>query len=284
MSTSPGKASLEPKAFYVAMRAVALAQSGESTLNRKRLRETATDTIPMATFKGCPKPPIENSQGKKPPPRAPQNKASKKKSGSGKEGDPATENARAGSVKKARSAPADDKANKAKTGNSTLAMKGAEARASETNDEGFGKKGKNRVKSAKQKRRRSQSSGSSSDSSEATSDSTNADSSRVGSGTDSGDKRSGSNSGSEKDAINRSSRGADADSVGTASVAVDIEGARRVHTVGVSDKKITPEGQSSSSPGFSSSSGSDSGIGSTAEDDAFVMTDKARARYQVRDA
>lgn len=50
------------------MRVVALAQGGEATLTRKRVRETATDVVLMAKLKGDPKPPLETSKGKTPPP------------------------------------------------------------------------------------------------------------------------------------------------------------------------------------------------------------------------
>lgn len=51
------------------MRVVALAQSGESTLTRERIQETATDEIPMPTLRGAPRPSIETSQGIRPPPQ-----------------------------------------------------------------------------------------------------------------------------------------------------------------------------------------------------------------------
>lgn len=66
MANSPGQAALQRKKFYVAMRAVALAQSGEGAITRERVRETATDSIVMSTFKGMPAPPITRSKGKKP--------------------------------------------------------------------------------------------------------------------------------------------------------------------------------------------------------------------------
>ncbi|CAN0119299.1 unnamed protein product [Ectocarpus sp. 12 AP-2014] len=47
------------------MRAVALAQSGASTVTRERVRETATDSIAMATFKGMPTASVKYSKGKK---------------------------------------------------------------------------------------------------------------------------------------------------------------------------------------------------------------------------
>lgn len=56
---------LQRQDFYVAMRAVALAQSGDSTITRERVRETATDSIAMATFKGMPAAPVKYSKGKK---------------------------------------------------------------------------------------------------------------------------------------------------------------------------------------------------------------------------
>lgn len=68
--TSSGQL-LQRHEFYAAMRVVSLAQSGETTLTRKRLRETATNEIPMAQLKSAPKPFIENSKGKKPPPQPP---------------------------------------------------------------------------------------------------------------------------------------------------------------------------------------------------------------------
>lgn len=68
--TSSGQL-LQRHEFYVAMRVVSLAQSGETTLNRKRLKETATNELPMAQLKGAPKPSIENSKGRKLPPQPP---------------------------------------------------------------------------------------------------------------------------------------------------------------------------------------------------------------------
>lgn len=61
----PGQTTLQRNEFYVAMRAVALAQSGEDTLTPERVRETATDAVKMARFKGGAKPPISSSKGKK---------------------------------------------------------------------------------------------------------------------------------------------------------------------------------------------------------------------------
>ncbi|CAM9710852.1 unnamed protein product [Ectocarpus fasciculatus] len=65
VACSPGQAVLQRQDFYVAMRAVALAQSGGSTITRARVRETATDSIAMATFKGMPAAPVKYSKGKK---------------------------------------------------------------------------------------------------------------------------------------------------------------------------------------------------------------------------
>lgn len=295
-ATASGQASLEPKDFYVAVRAVALAQSGESTLTRKRLRETATDIIPMATFKGCPKPTIEKSQGKKPPSRAPQHNPSKKKGNSGKESAPAAGKARPGSIKKAKGAYAGDKTKKEDTGDKGKTVKKAESLAREANGKGADKKGTQRVESAKQKQRRAHTSRSSSASSGEASDSSIADSSRATSGTNSdeggrissggsagggsGDKGSGSGSDSEDSAINGASRGTYDASARTASVAAGGEGGRHAYAVRGREKKSTSEGPSSSSP-RSSSSSSGSGLGSNAKDDPFVLTDKARVRYQV---
>lgn len=290
MATS-GQASLEPKEFYVAMRVVALAQSGESTLTRNKLQETATDTIPMATFKGCPKPPIEKSQGKKPPSRAPQHNSSKQKGSSGKESEnSAVGKAQPGSVKKAKGACAGDKMK----GEGTI--KGEEALPDESKGKGPGKKGTQRVENAKQKQRRAYTSGSSSVSSGEASASFRASSSRASSGTDINeggsnsaggsargghdDKGSGSGFDSEDGAINGTSRGTDGASAGTASVVADGEGGRQAYAVGGRLKTSTSEGPSSSSP--HSPSSSDAGIGPNVEDDPFVLTDKARARYQVK--
>lgn len=68
VAVSPGQAALRPNEFYIAMRAVALAQSGEASLTRERLRETATNSVAVAKFKGLPEPPISSSNGKKQPP------------------------------------------------------------------------------------------------------------------------------------------------------------------------------------------------------------------------
>lgn len=65
LSISPVQTTLQRNDFYVAMRAVALAQSGEDTLTRERVRETATNAVAIATFKGGEKPPIKISKGKK---------------------------------------------------------------------------------------------------------------------------------------------------------------------------------------------------------------------------
>ncbi|CAN0248639.1 unnamed protein product [Ectocarpus sp. 12 AP-2014] len=65
LACSPGQAVLQRQGFYVAMRAVALAQSGDSTVTRERVRETATDSIAMATFKGIPLASFKYSKGKK---------------------------------------------------------------------------------------------------------------------------------------------------------------------------------------------------------------------------
>ncbi|CBN78671.1 conserved unknown protein [Ectocarpus siliculosus] len=65
VACSPGQAVLQRQGFYVAMRAVALAQSGDSTVTRERVRETATDSIAMATFKGIPAASVKYSKGKK---------------------------------------------------------------------------------------------------------------------------------------------------------------------------------------------------------------------------
>lgn len=65
VSNSPGQALLQRNEFYVAMRAVALAQSGEAQITSDRLRETATDSIAIATFKGIPQAPIKASKGRK---------------------------------------------------------------------------------------------------------------------------------------------------------------------------------------------------------------------------
>lgn len=65
VANSPGQAELQRHEFYVAMRTVALAQGGEATLTRQRVRETAEDSIAIATFKGMPTPPLKCSTGKK---------------------------------------------------------------------------------------------------------------------------------------------------------------------------------------------------------------------------
>ncbi|CAM9215021.1 unnamed protein product [Ectocarpus sp. 4 AP-2014] len=65
VACSPGQAVLQRQDFYVAMRAVALAQNGDSTVNRETVRETATDSIAMATFKGMPAASVKYSKGKK---------------------------------------------------------------------------------------------------------------------------------------------------------------------------------------------------------------------------
>lgn len=65
VASLPGQATLGRNEFYVVMRLVALAQSGETTLTRQRVRQTATKSIPVATFKGAPQPSIKNSTGKK---------------------------------------------------------------------------------------------------------------------------------------------------------------------------------------------------------------------------
>lgn len=69
MANASGETLLDRNEFYVAMRIVALAQSGESTLTRERIQETATDEIPMPILRGAPRPPIESSQGIRPPPQ-----------------------------------------------------------------------------------------------------------------------------------------------------------------------------------------------------------------------
>ncbi|CAM9611224.1 unnamed protein product [Scytosiphon promiscuus] len=66
VAISPGQAVLQRQDFYVAMRAVALAQNGEVTISRERIRATATDSIGVSTFKGMPAPPFKFSKGKKP--------------------------------------------------------------------------------------------------------------------------------------------------------------------------------------------------------------------------
>lgn len=65
LAISPGQTTLQRNEFYVAMRAVALAQSGEDTLTPEKVRETATNSVTIATFKGWAKPPITSSKGKK---------------------------------------------------------------------------------------------------------------------------------------------------------------------------------------------------------------------------
>lgn len=65
LAIPPGQTTLQRNDFYVAMRAVALAQSGEDTLTPERVRETATDAVKIAAFEGGAKPPISSSKGKK---------------------------------------------------------------------------------------------------------------------------------------------------------------------------------------------------------------------------
>lgn len=66
VANSPGQAVLQRSEFHIAMRAVALAQAGEASLTLDKIRETATRSVPMATLKGVPHPPVKNSKGKKP--------------------------------------------------------------------------------------------------------------------------------------------------------------------------------------------------------------------------
>lgn len=65
LAIPPGQTTLQRNEFYVAMRVVALAQSGEDTLTPERVRQTATDAVKIAAFKGGGKPPISSSKGKK---------------------------------------------------------------------------------------------------------------------------------------------------------------------------------------------------------------------------
>lgn len=65
VAISPGQAVLQRQDFYVAMRAVSMAQSGEVKISRERVRETATNPIGVSTFKGMPAPPFKLSKGKK---------------------------------------------------------------------------------------------------------------------------------------------------------------------------------------------------------------------------
>ncbi|CAM9096601.1 unnamed protein product, partial [Chrysoparadoxa australica] len=68
-ANSSGDEFLQMDEFMVAMRLIAIAQDDSSApLTKQHLWETATDPITMPALKGAPKPSIQISQGKQPPP------------------------------------------------------------------------------------------------------------------------------------------------------------------------------------------------------------------------
>eukprot|EP00903_Cladosiphon_okamuranus_P014972 g13857.t1 len=250
VSNSPGQTVLQRQEFYVAMRAVALTQSGEASLTRQKIRETSIKPITMPTFKGMPAPPMKLSKGKKP-------QATKK----------TKEPSKAPSKKVADSVGATAAPKKAAKTGDTGKFSRASGDGSDTA----------RTNRGDTKRGESGHARSDSDGSSEGEKSHRKRSSRVGVGDhDSGDEDKEQGSDSEKSSSSSSS-GSSASSTGSSHSLDRGDG----DDGGGSASMAGNDGIRSRSSSSSSASSSSSSSSEEAGTDPFTMSEKARARYQA---